>query len=596
MCKIRKSRVHTGLLTLLLAVTLTSLFASSLSARVWSIHSGGRRVEGEFVTLDNGFVQLRGTDGIFLAIPLKKFSPADRKHIATLTGTGSTPSPQPEAKADKPPAKPGNENAARFQLVIAEGVGRKKGDAMKNAQRTAVRQALVQLVAVTDQLKHDTTIEKQVLAKAANFVDKHKVLDSSRKSGIYHAKVKAQLNHSDIAAALTEAGVPLLPKELRLQYTTAGKRSSADSPELVDSVQENPWAIRTAEHRAAALKANGGNEESEAAVAAGLAWLARHQNRDGSWSFNYTQGGRCRGFPDPGEAPSRMGATGLSLLAFLGAGHTHKQKGDYQKTVRAGLAYLVTRIQPTGLLYEKTGSSHQQYYTHGMAACALAEAYGMTKDKKLKKAVQASINFLDKTQSKSVGGWRYGIGDPGDTSVVGWQNMAFKSAKMAGIEFPNSVYSKTMKYLDEARTKQGEYTYEPGHALASSHGTTAIGLLCRLYMGWPQDHEEFKSGLDYITKKGFNPKDIYYNYYASQFLFQAGGPQNPDWKKWNPQIRDSLINTQDSDDKRNRQGSWFIEGDKFHNGATFGGRLYHTAMATMILQTYYRYPRFFDQK
>ena len=36
-------------------------------------------------------------------------------------------------------------------------------------------------------------------------------------------------------------------------------------------------------------------------------------------------------------------------------------------------------------------------------------------------------------QNKATGGWRYSPGDDGDTSVVGWQLMALKSAQMAGL-------------------------------------------------------------------------------------------------------------------------------------------------------------------
>ena len=41
----------------------------------------------------------------------------------------------------------------------------------------------------------------------------------------------------------------------------------------------------TAEEREKLLKA-GGNSESQAAVARGLAWLARQQQKDGSWNFD----------------------------------------------------------------------------------------------------------------------------------------------------------------------------------------------------------------------------------------------------------------------------------------------------------------------
>src|SRR5437667_47239 len=65
--------------------------------------------------------------------------------------------------------------------------------------------------------------------------------------------------------------------------------------------------------------------------------LARHQRKDGSWSFQH-------GPDDPGLLDCPSGATGLALLAFLGAGYTHKE-GQYKKEVDAGLKYLVQQIQ-----------------------------------------------------------------------------------------------------------------------------------------------------------------------------------------------------------------------------------------------------------
>jgi len=60
------------------------------------------------------------------------------------------------------------------------------------------------------------------------------------------------------------------------------------------------------------------------AVLEGLIWLARHQNPDGSWSpkqFSACCSGEqgCKG---PGEEEFKVGLTGLSLLAFLGAGYS----------------------------------------------------------------------------------------------------------------------------------------------------------------------------------------------------------------------------------------------------------------------------------
>jgi hypothetical protein len=56
------------------------------------------------------------------------------------------------------------------------------------------------------------------------------------------------------------------------------------------------------------------------------------------------------------------------------------------------------------------------------------------------------------------------------------------------------------------------------------------------------------------------------------------------WDKWNVEMRDFLVNSQDKN--AHQTGSWFMNGD---HGSTHGGRIYCTSMATMILEVYYRH-------
>ena len=74
--------------------------------------------------------------------------------------------------------------------------------------------------------------------------------------------------------------------------------------------------------------------------------------------------------------------------------------------------------------------------------------------------------------------------------------------------------------------------------------------------------------------------NLYYNYYATQVMRHYGGEP---WEAWNPVMRDFLIASQSQN--RHERGSWFFPGE--HNEA--GGRLYCTAMATLILEVYYRH-------
>src|SRR4029079_14191632 len=150
---------------------------------------------------------------------------------------------------------------------------------------------------------------------------------------------------------------------------------------------------------------------------------------DGSWSLGAYQ----RMCKDPsctgkGSANTDTAATALGLLPFFAAGQTHKSRGPYKETIFKGLYWLTSQQKPDGDLRGKEGTM----YSHGLATITLCEAYGLTEDRKIGAAAQQAIIFIEKSQAAD-GGWRYKPGEPGDTSVVGWQVMAMKSGLMGGL-------------------------------------------------------------------------------------------------------------------------------------------------------------------
>lgn len=334
------------------------------------------------------------------------------------------------------------------------------------------------------------------------------------------------------------------------------------------------------------LVTGGGTKESELAVAKALKWLAEHQLPDGGWNFNHTLAPSCRGqCRNAGtEMEARNAATGLALLPFLGAGQTHKE-GKYKETVRRGLYFLLARMKRSpqgGSLYE---GGRGKMYSHGICSIALCEAYGMTRDKGLYEPAQMAVNFIVYAQDPVGGGWRYEPRQAGDTSVVGWQIMALKSAHMAYLRIPPLTIKKASQFLDSVQSNSGaNYGYtDPGAGPA----TTAIGLLSRMMLGWKKENPALERGVQWLSRHGpnINPgaktANMYYNYYATQVLRHWEGEL---WEKWNQKMRDTLIQTQAQ--QGHEEGSWFFGGE---HGSELAGRLYCTAMATMILEVYYRH-------
>lgn len=101
----------------------------------------------------------------------------------------------------------------------------------------------------------------------------------------------------------------------------------------------------------------GGGARTESAVEAGLRWLSRHQDDNGSWSpDNFTkncQGGTvCEHSKNFGYPEYEVGTTGLALLAFLGAGYDHRASKQWtdpftKKVIRVG------EVVKKGLLFLK---------------------------------------------------------------------------------------------------------------------------------------------------------------------------------------------------------------------------------------------------
>jgi outer membrane biosynthesis protein TonB len=343
---------------------------------------------------------------------------------------------------------------------------------------------------------------------------------------------------------------------------------------------------RSPDARPELTKREGGTTLSEAAVARGLDWLAKHQNSDGSWSLHaFHKAGGCNGRCKNPGVHSDTSATGLALLPFLGVGETHQKKdGKYRQVVENGLAWLVRNQGRNGDL---RGAGQGRMYAHGQAAIALCEAYAMTRDDDLRAAAQSAVDFIVRAQH-SQGGWRYEPGQAGDVSVVGWQYMALRSGQMGYLNVPTDTLERANEFIDTCKTDRygGLYTYQPGvnYPLPAM---TAEALLCRQYGGWARDHQGLAEGSRWLLQRhppNRKQPNMYYWYYATQMMHHLGGSP---WNEWNGKMRDMLIAMQEQ--RGHEAGSWtpLRGGDRSFD--TEGGRLYMTALAICTLEVYYRH-------
>ena len=205
----------------------------------------------------------------------------------------------------------------------------------------------------------------------------------------------------------------------------------------------------------------------------------------------------------------------------------------------------------------------------------------MTHDRRLKTAAEACCLFIMTAQDPKGGGWRYIPQQPGDTSVVGWQLMGLKSAQAANIRIASRVFVDVNRFLDSVAGKGGAtYGYVKPGDRGQASACTAIGLLCRMYLGWKRDHQGLEAGIKVLAKAGPS-NDMYYNYYATQVLHHWGGPE---WTSWNEKMRGRLVTLQVQSGLA--AGSWKPSGGH-HAGP--GGRLFETCLSVMTLEVYYRH-------
>ncbi len=372
----------------------------------------------------------------------------------------------------------------------------------------------------------------------------------------------------------------------------------------------------------------GGNAKTESAVDAGLRWLARHQDEDGSWSpENYLkncQGGTVcdgKGYPE-----HQIGVTALALLGFLGAGYDQRSPKQWTDpftkrvirvgdVVKNGLKYLRSNQDEAGSFVSSSNSKWG--YNHSIAALAMCEAYGLSRSPLWKESAQKSIDNLIAGQNPAPGGsgylaWRYRpLSGDNDISVTGWCVMALKSAELAGLKISQNSMEGAFNFCEEVtdkatghvgytkREEAGQQVKQPGKNddYLNHPALSSVGMCVRTFVNHDLDDPMLKAGAELMKRdlpvwdKKKKSNDYYYWYYASLALNQYDGPDSPRqnkgeyWNAWNTELKKALLDNQVNNPKLCTDGSW----DADDRWGFEGGRVYATATNVLTFEVYYRY-------
>jgi len=238
-------------------------------------------------------------------------------------------------------------------------------------------------------------------------------------------------------------------------------------------------------------------------------------------------------------------------------------------------------------------------YDQSMGTYALAEAYMVTKDERLKEPLQKAVNWLVSNQIPGTGGWRYEpVPDPrnkgGDMSISGWVISALVSAKNAGAHVPPKVFEDAGKFVLKHHLGSGKFAY---HGDDVKLTMSAVGMFCLQLLG-QKVMGPIVAGANLNTEGGSgqensndiykkivgetlstlvqNPPDAenpgtewpYYYWYYGTFAMRIHGGES--WTKWKKQTHDVLLPTQAGD------GSWLAPKPE-------AGKIVTTAWVLLIL-------------
>lgn len=260
------------------------------------------------------------------------------------------------------------------------------------------------------------------------------------------------------------------------------------------------------------------NAEIGAAIGAGLAYLNRSQNADGSWNYG--------GYPDA--------VTGASAFAMMSQSAAWGSNASaYQGSVDKAMSYLLstatlssvsTRADGVNMCPGGTGSCSGVYwygagestYTTGLVAQAIglyaqgrtnqvATTTGNLAGMTWGQIAQGVVNewaVSQSVQANYTGGWRYllGQGSDADMSTTQWGAISLIYMKALGATVPTQVNTDLEKFLNWTRDPStGAGCYQsPSSGLCESADTGAL-LLSLAYLGYGKADPRVQAAIGFIN-------------------------------------------------------------------------------------------------
>lgn len=280
------------------------------------------------------------------------------------------------------------------------------------------------------------------------------------------------------------------------------------------------------------------------------------------------------------ERPADVDLTALTLLSYLGSGHTEKV-GAYKLIVRSSVGWLIERQREDGAV-RMAGWTQVDGVSHALAGLALAEASGMARVPETKVAAQRAVDYalaghLVVKDGQPFGFSRVPLAVQPDLFTTTLFVMHLKSAKVAGLAVKPEAFEGAIRFLDAVEHKESKrYAWIPGGK--PSVQASFMACLARQFMG--SKKEELLPYAEAALADFAGPttgqaeSDELTNWIGTLVLFQQGGEL---WKTWNEKLKGSLCSEQGKANA-GKSGQW--------SGCGAG---FASSLNALCLEVYYRY-------
>jgi hypothetical protein len=328
------------------------------------------------------------------------------------------------------------------------------------------------------------------------------------------------------------------------------------------------------------------NPDVRDTVKKGLKWLAEQQDAGGSWSGS------------GGMHQSAM--TGFAGVALLMEGSTLNH-GQFAGNLRTAVEWYEKHAQENGLLVPANSPSESTRYMlgHGFSLLFLACAHDTDDDplrrKRVAKLLAAAVDFAAIAQTKK-GGWGYLSASDGadfdeaNSTIVTIQGLL--AARKAGIQVPDIVIDRAMRYLATSTNGDGGVIYSQANGVRPQGGdgrpAMTAGAAAMAFMAGGRRTEPLAQWLAYSNKTlpvlRANQNDytsLYHHYFMARAVNALGEVSHRaldatmkdadlvKWSAYRAKLFPALKELQDAD------GSW---------PDAYIGRVYTTSMTLTILQ------------